>query len=444
MVGEGLAPPDGKCQPNQPSVSQTLVGTGHFHYVMSSADSSRILENIRQNLNTRVNLIIRNRQRRQETYDIFTGGEDEKTRIERLFEDVFGRSIDGNADHHADAADFLDARGSDFADFPHDIRAFLVDFIEEIVGEAGENIARGRAGDGICAERRAVHTAGEGFRALFACDEASDGETAAEAFCGRDDIGLNSGVHIAEELTAASDAGLDFVDDEEDILIITELLHLTEVIVVKDIDAALALHDLKHDCADVIGARVPECVEIAGLAVPEAFGEGEEELVEDVLTGSGEGSDGTAMEGLVHGDDGISAVAVLIEAVLSCELDCALIGFRTGVAEEHAGESGSVNDDLRGFGSFIAVVIIADMLELIKLGLYVILPAFVVPSEDIDADSAGKIDIRLSVLIGNPCAASGLGNQLQPAVRIHNKGVIRLKYLIAIHVVYLLFVVWVE
>ena len=74
------------------------------------------------------------------------------------------------------------------------------------------------------------------------------------------------------------------------------------------------------------------------------------------------------------------------------------------------------------------------MLEPVELILHGVLPFFIVPSEDIDADSAGEIHVSLTVLIGNPCAMSGLRHQLQPSVCIHNMGVIRREYFVTIHV----------
>ena len=42
------------------------------------------------------------------------------------------------------------------------------------------------------------------------------------------------------------------------------------------------------------------------------------------------------MERVHKGDNVVSALAVLVKAVLSCDLDSALVGFRAAVSEENA------------------------------------------------------------------------------------------------------------
>ena len=59
---------------------------------------------------------------------------------------------------------------------------------------------------------------------------------------------------------------------------------------------------------------------MVGVGVAEALGEGEEIVVEHLLAGGGQGGDGPAVEGVVQGENGAAALAVLVKAVLPGQL----------------------------------------------------------------------------------------------------------------------------
>ena len=106
---------------------------------------------------------------------------------------------------------------------------------------------------------------------------------------------------------------------------------------------ALTLNELEHDSAGRVVDLGFEVVQIACGRVVKALSEGEEVVVEAGLTGCLQRGHRTAMEGVPKGDDLAAALAVLVIAVLTCELDGALVGLCARVCEEDLAHTGCLD-----------------------------------------------------------------------------------------------------
>src|SRR6185503_17484898 len=102
-------------------------------------------------------------------------------------------------------------------------------------------------------------------RHVAADENARERNAAAEPFAGYDDIGHDAEMLESEPFAGAADAGLAFVDDEEDATLLAVGVELMHPLDRGDVDAAAADDQLEHDAsgsADQLGDL---------LAVGEAF-----------------------------------------------------------------------------------------------------------------------------------------------------------------------------
>ena len=138
-------------------------------------------------------------------------------------------------------------------------------------------------------------------------------------------------------------------------------------------------------------------VDIPRRDILETVVERAEVLVEDLLTGGGQGGDGTAMEAVDQRDDRITALAVVVKAVFAGRLDGTLVGLGTRVAKEdfaHAGALAELFGQLAAGGSVIQVGGVLQLVGLVGHGLG---PGQVTVTQAVDADAAGEVQILLAL-----------------------------------------------
>src|SRR5580704_10427888 len=141
-------------------------------------------------------------------------------------------------------------------------------FLHEIdVGEGGG------AGDGIAAEGGKMVAGFEGGGDFGACGEGAEGESVGDAFGGDQDVGHDSVVLDGKHFTGAGEAGLDFVGDEEDAVLVEDFLYLFEIVWRRTDDAAFA-HDWFGDEGGYIagGGEADYVVDGFGALVSAFFG----------------------------------------------------------------------------------------------------------------------------------------------------------------------------
>ena len=90
----------------------------------------------------------------------------------------------------------------------------------------------------------------ESSAGLFRDEEAAHGQTASDAFGKGDTVGLDVVVLEREERAGPADAGLDFIDEQEPVVLFAVFGDRLHVLLVEDVDAAFALDQFHHDGAD--------------------------------------------------------------------------------------------------------------------------------------------------------------------------------------------------
>ena len=205
-------------------------------------------------------------ERRREADGVFAAAEDEETALEGEVDDTiaderrgFAGSLvldDLEADHEAASADIADD-GMFCRPVPE-----AGEYILALPGGVGQAFAfenidgrqcRGNA-DGIAAE-------GGGVGAGFPVHDGGTGHANAEGHAGgdafghTDDVGLDAGVLDGPPFAGAARAGLDFIGDEEDAVLIADAAQLLHEDGGRDDVAAFALDGLDEDGSDFFGRQ---------------------------------------------------------------------------------------------------------------------------------------------------------------------------------------------
>ena len=145
--------------------------------------------------------------------DLLLGGRDEHAFAQCALRKFAGGDIDLQTEHQAHTGDAADA-GRGLQRAAEIVRA-LAHAFEQPVVDAAEDVHCACAADGVAAERRAVVAGVEDVCHTLAEHGHAEGQTAADALCRGDDVGLQTVVHIAVEAAAAAVAELDLVCHEQ-------------------------------------------------------------------------------------------------------------------------------------------------------------------------------------------------------------------------------------
>ena len=202
---------------------------------------------------------------------------------------------------------------------------------------------------------------------LFGRHGAGDGSVAgSDALSHRDDVGLDVEVLVAEPLAGTAKAANDFVDDQEQFVLVADLTDGFIVARRGNEDAAASGHRFhdhgaefvrthgQDDFFKLLGHLHTEVGAIAELgAVDVTVGEfietGSEGTVLNFtfeLAASAQGADGGAVVVTSAIQDAGLLAAVLQLADLTDDLESLFVGFGTGVGEIHAAHAGHLGDQL--------------------------------------------------------------------------------------------------
>src|ERR1700680_489668 len=100
----------------------------------------------------------------------------------------------------------------------------------------------------------------EGGGDFGARGEGAQGESVGDAFGGDQDVGDDAVVLDGEHFAGAGEAGLDFVGDGEDVVLVGDFLYLFEIVWRRHNDAAFAHYRLGDEGGYVAGGGEGDCV----------------------------------------------------------------------------------------------------------------------------------------------------------------------------------------
>ena len=277
-----------------------------------------------------------------------------------------------------------------------------------------------------------MRSGGKHILHLFAQQRRAERQAARKALGRGDDIGLHAVVHIAVQLSAAAIADLHLVADEKQIILFAQFRRALDIRLVQRHDAALALHDLHHDGGAFVGLdQLLKVSQIVRLGIDEALGQGSKIVVEDILTGRGQGGDRAAMEAVFQGDDGGIVLTLFLLRPLPGGLDGALVRLRAGIAEEDLLHAGLFAEHLRKLYAWLRIIEIRNMLERAELlgdGGH---PFLVRHAEDINGNAGRQLDIFLARIVPDERTLALYNCHGEARVGVRNIGLVKL---LCIHV----------
>ena len=275
--------------------------------------------------------------------------------------------------------------------------------------------------------------AGKPVHDLGAGDERRERQAAGNALGDGDHVGGDAGVFDGPPLAGASHAGLDFVDDQQDAVLVADAAEFLEESGGRGKVSAFALDGFDDDGGALFGRKLgaeDPVFDVAGgvagvllgigsggTAIEVGIGgvddSGHERRKAAALLGLGAGererAHGASVEGSVEGDD------VLALGVVASEFECGLDGFGAGVAVVDAVRAGH-GRDLREaggeFGELRVVEVGAGHVE--QLGCL-----FLDGGDDLGmtvagrghGDSGGEVEELVAIHVLDDDAASALGDQ---------------------------------
>lgn len=281
---------------------------------------------------------------REEAEGFGAGGNDEEAFVDEVcgdrdggwftFGDLQGIELESDSEKEAVASDFGYGGVVPACDFFTDLGFPRFNVGNEVFGQDGfDDGFGGGAGEGVAAVGGAMATGAEEAGVLLSDPEGADGEAAAHAFGPRDGVGLESrgdGI-VAVEVACSSEAALDFIEKEEEVVFLSEGGEAFQELLRGDVDSAFALDGFDEEGDGFVVEGRFDGLEIIEIDVFEAGEERIKAIVDLGLRGGGHGSNGPPVEGLVEGDDFVSSGGL---AKSSCEFDEPVIGFGSRVGEE--------------------------------------------------------------------------------------------------------------
>ena len=123
----------------------------------------------------------------------------------------------------------------------------------------------------------------------------------------------------------------------------------------------------------------------------------------DLLTGSGGGSQRAAMEGLQHGDDHIALGVAMVLGVLTGQLDLAFVSLSAGVGKEHLVKAAVLANHLTDLDGGLVVVVVGAVHHILG-AVQSLHDGGVMVTQAVDGDAAHEIQILIAVQIPDPAA----------------------------------------
>ena len=113
-------------------------------------------------------------------------------------------------------------------------------------------------------------------------------------------------------------------------------------------------------------------------------------------------------------------LAVLVKAVLPCNLDCTLISFSTRVSKEHLAVTSDATEFLSKISLYLCVVVVGGVLYLLYLCANRIYPFLVAVAKAVCADTRAKIYVLFAVFADSCLFGTLIEYQVIPSVGRHN------------------------
>ena len=168
------------------------------------------------------------------------------------------------------------------------------------------------------------------------CTDGTDWHTATKSLRHRDDIRLDTIVHVAHRLTGSAPSGLYLINQEQHIILIAELTKSCHKLVGCRMDTAFTLDWLDHDRDRILGTSILKCLQIIVWRIRKTICHRSEANLTAIarLTSCGHRTKCSTMEAHLCSYDMITVWSVMLNTIFSCHLDHGFVCLCTGVLIE--------------------------------------------------------------------------------------------------------------
>src|SRR5450830_852769 len=266
------------------------------------------------------------------------GTVDQQTVFLRLLGNFCSGDFQLAADHQTDSPDFFYQR-RDFAQSflevcAHSYRVFQQFFFFnrfQHCQRCGADQRSAAKGGGVGARRKEAGV-------FFGYDDSADRNTAAQRFGQGHCVRRHSVVLKSEEFSGAAHSGLDFVEDEQNFMLVAELAQVFQEAGSGWVDSTLALDWFNDDGRSPGTQNFFNALQVVERRLPETGGQGRETLLYFVLAGHRQGGQGPAVKRAGKGNNLVTAGGVAGEPG---QFDGGFVRFRAAVGKETlTGETG--------------------------------------------------------------------------------------------------------
>ena len=221
-------------------------------------------------------------------------------------------------------------------------------------------------------------------------------------------------------MSCSGNTRLHFVYHQQDIFFFAKCCRCCYKLFFKRHHTAFALDQFNKQCANIVCQLCFQIVNIVCFGIVKPFRKRKEEVVEHILSCSGKRSHGPAVERIYKRYDFLSAAAVFIKAVFSCDLNRALVCFCARITQEHFFHT-------RQFAQFFChirlqrrVIQVRNMLQSSRLFRHRLCPSLIAVSQAIHADTAGKVNILSALCILCDSTLTADKRRIKPSVSVHH------------------------
>ena len=211
-------------------------------------------------------------------------------------------------------------------------------------------------------------------------------------------IRLNAKVFISKELAASAHTALDFIKNQNSIILVAKLTHLLHIFYIRNMNTALALNRLQHNSSSLVTHKLFQSLNIIIRHIIKASWQWTKALMIFWLASSSQSSNGTAVEA-VDGRDNLRFVSINAVSIFASNLNSAFIGLRTGITKEHLAQTAKLYQLFCRISLYLGVVQIGAMNHFASLVCHSLNQFLVIMPQHVYCNTAQKINIFIALSI---------------------------------------------
>ena len=226
---------------------------------------------------------------------------------------------------------------------------------------------------------------------------------------------------MGKQLAGPPHADLDFIEDQQQAVLVAEIPHLGKIVMVRDIDTTLALNRLQHDGAGIFVYGGGHGVNVVERHMGETVQERIEKALHLLLAGGGYSRHGPPVEGVGRSDDAVAFRSVgRVAAVLPGQLDGSFVCFSPGIAEKSLVGKGVAAEQLSQLDLLGDLVVVGAVDHGCCLLLERLDDLRMAVAEVVDRHAGEKIQVALAVGVPELAPLAPYRHDRVPAVGLHD------------------------